>query len=401
MRPDTTWFRSREPQLQESAAAHTVCAIAPPFRRRPFAWSAYVACHPAYPNRREPYHYGAGGGSVQSRHCSTTRPASCARASLFDGRAAGEVFDREQRATHGLAWLATYVEAIRQLSAYAERLQAQRAFWRDRGTSRPHRCRRISRADFMAVSPCRKARSRDWPTLASTLADVAARWTPALDDMIASGNTAGNRARLVELIARSRPAPLALWASMKRSNRFARKCAVSPTARSCLTLTPGTSATNIFRTKSSRRWLSLACSVLRSRKNSAAWGLARKPCALSPRSFRAAISASARSARARRSRRNSFIAGGTDTQKRKWLPRIASGETLPTAVFTEPNTGSDLAAISTRAVKTADGYQRAWQQDMDHASRARRPDDAACAYRPEADRPSRPVDVAGRKAARK
>src|SRR4051812_44486880 len=34
-------------------------------------------------------------------------------------------FDREQRATHGLAWLATYVEAIRQIAAFTERsLQA-------------------------------------------------------------------------------------------------------------------------------------------------------------------------------------------------------------------------------------------------------------------------------------
>ena len=36
----------------------------------------------------------------------------------------GRMFDREQRATHGLAWLATYVEAVRQLSAYAERMHA-------------------------------------------------------------------------------------------------------------------------------------------------------------------------------------------------------------------------------------------------------------------------------------
>src|SRR5262245_9738804 len=36
----------------------------------------------------------------------------------------GRIFDREQRATHGLAWLATYVEGIRQLSAYAERMHA-------------------------------------------------------------------------------------------------------------------------------------------------------------------------------------------------------------------------------------------------------------------------------------
>src|ERR1700742_2364310 len=39
-----------------------------------------------------------------------------------DGRMVDRVFDREQRATHGLAWLATYVEAIRQLAAYTERL---------------------------------------------------------------------------------------------------------------------------------------------------------------------------------------------------------------------------------------------------------------------------------------
>ena len=42
---------------------------------------------------------------------------------------------------------------------------------------------------------------------------------------------------------------------------------------------------------------------------------------------------------------------GTEAQKAKWLPRLASAETLPTAVFTEPNTGSDLGALRTRAVK--------------------------------------------------
>ena len=41
---------------------------------------------------------------------------------------------------------------------------------------------------------------------------------------------------------------------------------------------------------------------------------------------------------------------GTEEQKQKYLPKIASGETLTTAVFTEPNTGSDLGSLSTRAV---------------------------------------------------
>ncbi len=48
-------------------------------------------------------------------------------------------------------------------------------------------------------------------------------------------------------------------------------------------------------------------------------------------------------------------AGGTEEQKQYWLPKFASAEILPTAVFTEPNTGSDLGSLRTRAVKTEDG----------------------------------------------
>ncbi len=52
-----------------------------------------------------------------------------------------------------------------------------------------------------------------------------------------------------------------------------------------------------------------------------------------------------------------ILCGGTEAQKQHWLPKLASGETLPTAVFTEPNTGSDLGALRTRAVKTGDDWQ--------------------------------------------
>ncbi len=52
-----------------------------------------------------------------------------------------------------------------------------------------------------------------------------------------------------------------------------------------------------------------------------------------------------------------ILGAGTEEQKRKWLPGIASGEILPTAVFTEPNTGSDLASIKTRAVREGDVYK--------------------------------------------
>ena len=59
-----------------------------------------------------------------------------------------------------------------------------------------------------------------------------------------------------------------------------------------------------------------------------------------------------------------ILGGGTQEQKEKWLPKIASGEVLPTAVFTEPNTGSDLASLKTRAVREGDVYkitgQKTW-----------------------------------------
>ena len=92
--------------------------------------------------------------------------------------------------------------------------------------------------------------------------------------------------------------------------------------------------------------------------------------------------------------------GGTDEQKEYWLPKLASGEILPTAVFTEPNTGSDLGSLRTRAVKTGRRLQDHRQQDLDHPRRAHRPDDLAGANRSGHQGLEGPVDVPGREAAR-
>ena len=53
-----------------------------------------------------------------------------------------------------------------------------------------------------------------------------------------------------------------------------------------------------------------------------------------------------------------IAANGTPQQKARFLPRIADGSCLPTAVFTEPDTGSDLASVRTRAERQADGSWR-------------------------------------------
>ena len=66
-----------------------------------------------------------------------------------------------------------------------------------------------------------------------------------------------------------------------------------------------------------------------------------------------------------------ILCGGTEAQKTEWLPRIASAKILPTAVFTEPNTGSDLGSLRTRASLNNDTYSvtgnKTW---ITHAARA-------------------------------
>ena len=95
-----------------------------------------------------------------------------------------------------------------------------------------------------------------------------------------------------------------------------------------------------------------------------------------------------------------ILCGGTKEQREHWLPLIASGEKLPTAVFTEPSGGSDVAALKTRAVKDGDVYKiygnKTW---ITHAARA---DMMTLLVRtnPGSPRLSRSFDVPRRKAAR-
>jgi (2S)-methylsuccinyl-CoA dehydrogenase len=66
-----------------------------------------------------------------------------------------------------------------------------------------------------------------------------------------------------------------------------------------------------------------------------------------------------------------ILLGGTAKQHAQWLPGIANGDVLPTAVFTEPDVGSDMGSLTTRAVKTETGWEikgnKTW---ITHASRS-------------------------------
>ena len=116
-----------------------------------------------------------------------------------DGRVAPRALDREQRAAHGLAWLGTYVEAIRQLAAYTERLTEAGHF----GEVEDHIVR-IGAGEYLAQIlggiPMSQGEIVRLADLGLTPAAVAARVTPAVEQLIAQGNTAPRRARLVELM---------------------------------------------------------------------------------------------------------------------------------------------------------------------------------------------------------
>src|SRR5262245_19192082 len=110
---------------------------------------------------------------------------------VMDGRVVTQLLDREQRATHGLSWLATYVEAVRQLAAYAERL-------RDAGQLTPTEelIIRIGLGEYLAqiqggipISQGEIVRPSD---MGLTAAAVATRMTGDVEALIASGNTAQN-----------------------------------------------------------------------------------------------------------------------------------------------------------------------------------------------------------------
>src|SRR3954447_724258 len=116
-----------------------------------------------------------------------------------EGRISAKLLDREQRAAHGLAWFATYTEALRQLAAYAERMSEAGRFG-----ELEELVVRVGFGEYLAqmlggipMSQGEMVRPGD---LGLKLEDVSERITPEVENLIATGNTAQNRARLVDLM---------------------------------------------------------------------------------------------------------------------------------------------------------------------------------------------------------
>jgi (2S)-methylsuccinyl-CoA dehydrogenase len=275
---------------------------------------------------------------------------------VVEGHVVARLLDREQRATHGLAWLATYVEAVRQLAAYTERMTGEGTF----GEMEEHLVR-IGLGEYIAqiiggipMSQGEVVRPSD---LGLSMAQVSARINPMVESLIASGNTAERRARLVALMREQHHATVGvagLDETLESIRDEMRKFADSEVIGHA----QGWHRTNSYIPLEIISQMSeLGVFGLTIPEEYTGMGLGKESmCVVSEELSRGYIGVGSLGTRSEIAA-ELILGGGTDAQKRKWLPGIASGRILPTAVFTEPNTGSDLASLKTRAVREGNVYK--------------------------------------------
>jgi (2S)-methylsuccinyl-CoA dehydrogenase len=280
--------------------------------------------------------------------------AAVRRRVTVDDQLIDSLLDREQRATHGLAWLATYVESVRQLGAYAERMQAS-----DTLGEIEELLVRLGIGEYLAqvhggifMSQGEIVRPTD---LGVAVESVATRLAGPLQALAAS--QAEHRARLVELMRAHHDAAIGdcgldetLGTIREEMRKFA-DSEVAPQAQQW-------HRTNSYIPLDIIAQMSeLGVFGLTIPQNYGGLGLGKESmCVVSEELSRGYIGVGSLGTRSEIAA-ELIIGGGTEEQKGRWLPKLASGEVLPTAVFTEPNSGSDLASIKTRAVREGDVYK--------------------------------------------
>jgi (2S)-methylsuccinyl-CoA dehydrogenase len=283
--------------------------------------------------------------------------AAAVRLKVSDGgKISSGAVEREQHAVHGYAWLATYVEAIKQLASYTSRMTEAGRFGETEDL-----LVRIGAGEYLAQIfggiPMSQGEMLRLASLGLPESKIAPRMTPAIKTLIA-GNNSETRAELAAAIAKAQGSLTigdagldeTLDAMRAEMHRFA-ESEVVPHAHEWhlkneyipLEIIAKMSELGVF--------------GLTIPEELGGLGLGKESmCVVSEELSRAWIGVGSLGTRSEIAA-ELIIGGGTEEQKKKWLPKIASGEILPTAVFTEPNTGSDLASLKTRATKEGSTYK--------------------------------------------
>jgi len=272
-----------------------------------------------------------------------------------DGRVSGALLEANQTAAHGLAWLATYVESLRQMHAWAERLNGEGKFGEVEQL-----ILQIGVGEYLwqiyggiPMSQTEILRPQD---IGLTQEDQRGLMTDAVMTLTGSGNTQAARTRLVELM-QERSAELTVGATgldeelemIREQFRRYSVDRVIPDAHEWHL------KDELIPMEIISELAEMGVFGLTIPEEYGGFGLSKASmCVVSEELSRGYIGVGSLGTRSEIAA-ELILAGGTDEQKEKWLPGLASGEILPTAVFTEPNTGSDLGSLRTKAVKDENG----------------------------------------------
>ncbi len=272
-----------------------------------------------------------------------------------EGRVSGGLVEANQTAAHGLAWLATYCESLVQMQKWAEALQAEGNFgeieqlihqiafgeylWQIYGGIQMNQGE-IIRLQDMGLSQ----------------EDQSPLMNDAVRQLTQTANSQAARLRLVELM-RDQTANATFGASgldeelemiRDQFRRYALE-KVEPFAHEWHL------KDELIPIEVIEELAEMGVFGLTIPEEFGGFGLSKASmCVVSEELSRGYIGVGSLGTRSEIAA-ELILAGGTDEQKANWLPKISSAEILPTAVFTEPNTGSDLGSLRTRAVKDENG----------------------------------------------
>ncbi|WP_444667499.1 acyl-CoA dehydrogenase family protein [Cereibacter changlensis] len=267
------------------------------------------------------------------------------------GKVSGAALEQHQHAAHALAWLATYTEALRQMRAWAVKLEGEGRFGEMEAL-----ILQIGYGEYLCQIRGGIPMSQGEMARLSDLG-IEAEAPGAAVAALMAGNSAAARMRLVELM-RDNHGRATFGASgldeelemiRDQFRRFADE-KVAPFAHGWhlrdelipMEIIEALAEMGVFGLTIPEEFggfgLSKASMVVVSEE------LSRGYIGVGSLGTRSEIAAEL------------ILCGGTEAQKAYWLPKLASAEILPTAVFTEPNTGSDLGSLRTRAVKEGEDW---------------------------------------------
>ena len=272
-----------------------------------------------------------------------------------DGKVSNALVESNQTATHGLAWLATYVESLRQMDKWARALAADGKLG-----ELEQLLLQIGFGEYLAqlrggiqMNQGEILRPQD---LGLGEGDMAPFTTGPAAVLALQGNTQAARTRLVELMQEQAGATLFGASGLDEElemirDQFRRYALerVEPHAHEWHL------KDELIPMEIIEELAEMGVFGLTIPEEFGGFGLSKASmCVVSEELSRGYIGVGSLGTRSEIAA-ELIIAGGTEEQKAHWLPKIASAEILPTAVFTEPNTGSDLGSLRTRAVQDENG----------------------------------------------